>query len=178
MIIRVPLLHQKSYAVLRRLDITGTAAAEPYAGAISGYDPDFREPIPYDNTLVGGDVERALGRIELAEIRVPCQVETVQVEDLQQFPAGDSPNSNIRLVFHTMDLNRLSLINAANNKPLIAINDRLVRLESITPGSISYPFEDPGLYIFAMIPASFGFGPIGYDLWLAYLHDRVRAVSR
>lgn len=51
-------------------------------------------------------------RTELPAIRVPCQVEPKVFEDLRMLASGDSPRSDISLVFHFKDLERLGLVDA------------------------------------------------------------------
>ena len=119
---------------------------------------------------------RQSSRQELPETRVPCQVETMKFEDLQQEFAGDAPSSNLVIVLHRKDLSTLGLIDATTGRPLIRVNDRVVRVDT-KAGTVARTFEPDGLFVFEVRPASFGFGPDGYDLELVYLNNRERARS-
>jgi hypothetical protein len=171
---RVPLVLEKSIAVIHRLNPVATDSLQPYAGATSGYDPDFKETLTYDTTRQGKTV-RENARIELPPVRIPCQVEIVKFEDLRQTFSGDTPDSDISLVLHRMDLSRLKLLED-DNSPSIKVNDRLEKIESNRrPGQVIRPLEPPGLYVFAVRPGSWGFGPDGHDLHIVYLSDREQA---
>jgi hypothetical protein len=84
---------------------------EPVA---SGYDPDFKETV----VLEEGDVRRDARR-EMPPILVPCQVEVGAFEALQQLAAGSSPNSQVALVFHFRDLERMGLVDPASGDALL-----------------------------------------------------------
>lgn len=175
---RVPLLLSKSLAVVHRLSTYATQDVRPYTGATSGYDKDFRETITYDEDT-GLDIIRDSGRVELPAIRIPCQVEPANYEALRQAPAGDTPNSDIQLVFHRKDLAEMNLINRATGELLIKVDDRVSHLEAYNiPGKVTVPFTEPGLFIFQIAPGSFGFGPDAYDLHIVYLDDRQRGEPR
>jgi len=169
---RVPLLLEKSLAMLYRLDVQATKLVRPYVGATAGYDDDFREPLVFDDVR-GGKTTRQSARIELPPIRVPCQVETQRFERLDQKPPGDVPDSDVQLVFHRMDLLQLKLIDPYSNELAIKKNDRVSHIEAYRfPGKVSQQFEPPGLYITQIVPGSFGFGPDGFDLHIVYLGIR------
>lgn len=169
---RVPLLLEKSLAVIYRLDPQATKLVKPYSGAQSGYDDDFREPVIYDDVR-GSETLRQSSRIELPPVKVPCQVETRRFEALDQKEPGDVPDSDVQLVFHRMDLLQLKLIDPYTNEILIRKNDRVSHIEAYRyPGKVSKQFDPPGLYITQIVPASFGFGPDGYDLHIVYLNQR------
>lgn len=174
---RVPLVLEKSLAVIHRLSPSATMSVQPFSGQTEGYDKDFREPIVYDDdTNVGSSTERQSTRMELPPIRVPCQVEPVRFERLRQRFPGDMPDSNLLLVLHRMDLLKLKLLNTETNEPLINVNDRVEHIEAFArPGTITQKFKAPGLYVFEVQPASFGFGPDGYDLHLVFMNERERA---
>ena len=173
---RVPLVLEKTVAVIHRLNTSATANVQPFSGQESGYDSDFREPIVYDDALgVGSETERQATRIEYPPVRIPCQVEPVRFERLYQRFPGDRPDSNILLVMHRMDLLRISMIDPDTNAPRITTNDRVSHLESFArPGVMTQKLKDPGLYVFEVQPASFGFGPDGFDLHLVFLSQRER----
>lgn len=173
--IRVPLILEKSLAVLHRLNVDGTDDAIPVPGMASGYDDVLREPIVYDNERRGITVRRE-ARVEYPAIRVPCQVEPLRTEDLQQFPPGNSPKSDILLVLHRQDLERLKLLDSETNQLLIKENDRISAIESFRkPNVPTYHMRAPGLYVFQIQPRSFGFGPKGTDLFLLFVSERAKA---
>jgi hypothetical protein len=112
--------------------------------------------------------------VEYPPVRVPCQVETLTAQELQQRSMGDVPLSNIRLVFHKKDLLKLKLLKERTNELLIKKNDRISTIESSKePGKITYHIDSPGLYIVQVEPGSFGFGTNGFDLFIIYLRERV-----
>ena len=88
-------------AELRRLDTAAMASTDPDgAGPLTGgFDPDFKEPVLVDRD---GDGVAERERAELPAIRVPCQVEPKVFEDLRMLASGDSPRSDISLVFPSL----------------------------------------------------------------------------
>jgi hypothetical protein len=81
------------------------------------------------------------------------------------------------LVTHRQDLSLLSLIDPDTNELLLKVNDRVSHIESSQiPGRVTHRFGDTGLYIVAVQPGSFGFGPDGFDLYMLYLEERQKAV--
>lgn len=174
---RVPLLLQVSIAVIHRLNPSASKDLQPYSGQTSGYDKDFKEPIVYDDQQnIGEGTVRASGRIELPAIRVPCQVEPINMENLRQTGVGDMPDSSLQLVVHRMNLEELKLIDTSTREMLLKVNDRVSGIELPgRPGVYTRKFPDPGLFITEIQPASFGFGPEGYDLHLLMLSERERA---
>jgi len=172
----VPLLLEKSIAVVHRLNVPATASLHPYSGQSTGYDKDFREPITFDARRQGKTI-RDNARSEYPAVRIPCQVEMNRFERLNQQPPGDAQQSGIQLVFHRLDLKRLKLFNTTSKEPLIKRNDRVSAIESPKhPGTPTVPIEPPGLFITEVQPASFGFGVDGTDLFIAYLLNREVAV--
>lgn len=135
-------------AVLFRLDTAGTAASP-------GYDPDFREP-----RLTGTEVGRpgARARAELPPVRVPCQVEPDAWESLLQTASGRSPASDIALVFHFRDLERLGLVELTTGEPLIRVGDRLGAIHDRAGALICAVATPPGLYLVEARPIGFGLG--------------------
>lgn len=175
MIFRVPLILERSIAVIHRLNPDGTDDSAPADGVTSGYDDVLEEPVVYD-TEVRGLPFRREARVEYPPLRVPCQVEPIRTEDLQQFAQGNSPKSDIVLVFHRMDLERMRLINPDTNELILKENDRVSAVESPRrPGAPTYHLREPGLYIFQLQPRSFGFGPKGTDLIIAYISEKQKA---
>lgn len=176
---RVPLLLQVSIAVIHRLNLSASKDLRPYVGQTSGYDPDFKEPIVFDDQpALGEEPIRTYGRVELPPLRVPCQVEPGVVDALRQTNVGDMPNSSVQLVLHRMDLERLKLIDVDTREVAIKVNDRVSGIEQPgKPGVYTQKFPEPGLFVMEVNPASFGFGPEGYDLHLVRLDARERATS-
>jgi hypothetical protein len=111
-------------AELYRLDTKALATEDPDGAGplVSGYDPDFKEPVLVD-TNDDGLGERI--RKEHSPVRVPCQVEPDSFEVLQEYASGNSPRSRIRLVFHFADLERMALVDSASGDALIRVGDRL-----------------------------------------------------
>ena len=144
-------------AELRRLDTAAMAATDP-DGAVPltcGFDPDFKEPALVDRDG-NGIAERE--RIELPAIRVPCQVEPRVFEDLRMLGSGDSPRSDISLVFHYKDLERLCLVDLNTGKSLIRPNDRLAGLYDLGGMLVQTIRTPPGLYVTQAQPRGFGLG--------------------
>jgi len=173
----VPLLLEVSLAVIHRLDPMATKVLEPYTGATSGYDKDFREAVTFDRDQ--DDVPtRSHARVEQPAIRVPCQVEPVRFDQLKQIFSGTTPDSEWQLVFHRADLRRMGLVDRETGMPKIKVNDRVERIEArARPGKATLSFAEPGLYIYEIRPGSFGFGTDGYDLHIAFLHSHERGAD-
>lgn len=167
----VPLILEKSLAVVHRLNVAATASLQP-AGQTGGYDKDFREPITFDATRQG-KVVRDNARSEYPAIRVPCQVEMIRLERLNQAPPGDAPQTGFQLVMHRVDLKRMKLIDPSTRKVLLKVNDRISSITSFRrPYVETVRIDPPGLYIIEIQPASFGFGMDGTDLFLVFLAER------
>jgi len=144
-------------AELRRLDTAAMAATDPDgAGPLTGgFDPDFKEPVLVDRD---GDGIAERERVELSPIRVPCQVEPKVFEDLHLLATGDSPRSDLSLVFHFRDLERLRLVDAATGDALIRPNDRLAGLYDLGGRLVQTIRTPPGLYATQAQPRGFGLG--------------------
>jgi hypothetical protein len=173
---RVPLILEKSLAVVHRLNPTATESLSPDPSVPAGYDKDFRTSVKYDTTGVDGKPVRQTTRIEFPPVKIPCQVEIAKWEDLRQIFSGDMPTSDIQLVFHRVDLERLQLIDPQTREMHLKKGDRVQHLESHRrPGKITMPFDhSQGLYIFEIQPRSQGFGDDGFDLHMAWLSERER----
>lgn len=176
----VPLLLEISYAVVHRLDPAAVKDLQP-AGRPSGYDKDFREPVAFDtepssyDPATGEGRVRTSARIELAPVRVPCQVEMQRFEQLNQQPPGNDPRVNFNLVLHRMDLRRLGLIDPKTSELFIRVNDRVSSIESRYKRGVSSVYiKPPGVYIWEIAPGSFGFGQQGTDLFIVALAHRER----
>jgi hypothetical protein len=134
-------------ADLRRLDTDAMSTQAP------GYDQDFKELALLDDDGDGvGDVYRR----ELPPVQVPCQVEPQTIEALRMTASGNTPQSNLDLVFHFKDLERLGLVEAQTGEALIRPSDRLSGLFD-TEGNLVWAVRTPpGLYVTEARPAGFG----------------------
>lgn len=181
-VIRVPLILEKSAAIIHRLNLSATKQVRPYQGATSGYDPDFRETITYDrgpeaNDLPDVDAVRENARIEYPPVRVPCQVERLKFEEQQQFIQGNDPTTDLRIVFWRGDLEQMGLIDRKTRELFLHVNDRVETIEAWNkPGVATVQIEPPGVFIKEIQPGSFGFGPDGYDLHIAFVSRREQAM--
>ena len=165
MFFRVPLLFP-SALVLHRLDIAGTAAIDPPGVPQVGYDPDFREPYQYDNSGSKADT-----RQYLAPVRIPCQIETPEWQEVRQQPQGDAPLTEMTFVVHRRDLLSLGLLNSSNTT-LIKTNDKITAIEKHgSPGVVTLAYKQP-LYVVEVRPGSWGMGSSGYDLELIIAENR------
>ena len=172
MAFRVPLLLEVVDAVIHQLDHAATRAFDPVGPATSGYDDIFREPVVTD-TIAGASVAgRTSSRQEKAAIRVPCQVETTQFEELQQAFTGDLPQSRMTLVFHREDLLNLGLLDTVTKNILIKKGDRISGLEKRSLGVSVLKFQGVGMFVREIFPGSWGFGPDGHDLHMCILEQR------
>lgn len=173
--IHVPLLLQNPDAIIYRLDITATRALDPPGAATSGYDDAFREPIASDTTQGSSIADRTVARVELAPVRVPCQVETDMSDSLHQAFQGNLQRGEYCLVFSVMDLTVLGLIDSTTGKPKFGIGDRVSALERHNlAGSNLVELPQEGLFFREVRPASWGFGD-GCDLWLGIITSRDKA---
>jgi hypothetical protein len=173
---RVPLLYP-SLVVISRLDIQSTRRVDPDgAGPITGgYDPDLREPYVYSAGTE--DAVKTDTRRYLPAIRVPCQVEVKDFEEVRQKFGGDAPVTQMTFVLHVKDLRRLGywLTDAQCERgggPSLKTNDRIDRVETMRqPGVVAYPLKEP-LYIYELEPGSWGMGPSGQDLVIVWTANR------
>ncbi len=134
-------------AELHRLDTVAMATQTP------GYDADFKEPALLDTD--GDDAGEAYRR-EHAPVRVPCQVEPETLEALRMTPSGNAPQSNLQVVFHFRDLERLGLVDVSTGEALIRVGDRLGGLFD-TEGQLVWAVRTPpGLYVTEARHAGFG----------------------
>lgn len=178
-----PLLYP-SILVVSRLDIEYTRNVDPDGptGPLTqGYDPHLREPIPYEDTSItttAGEETRQSSVRYKPKVRIPCQVETVTFEELNQMFGGDNTLSEMRFVLHNKDLRRLGLwtdipddgSGCTGNR--LKKNDRIDAIEvSGRPGVISVPLAEP-LYIKKIDPGSWGMGKSGQDLQIVWTANR------
>jgi hypothetical protein len=141
-------------AEIARLDTTATAADPDGPGPlVSGYDPDFKETVVLEDAGARRDA-----RQEMPPMLVPCQVEVGAFEALQQLAAGNSPNSQVTLVFHFRDLERMGLVDPTTGDALLRLNDRLVAIRDMAGKLVQAVRTPPGLYATEVQPQSFGLG--------------------
>lgn len=156
-------------AVLGLLDTVATAADPDGAGPeTSGYDDIFDEPIVYDDSDETTN-ERIDARKE-TQVRVPCQVETAQVDRLDMSFSGDMPDNAIRLVFHFCDLERLGLIDSDNNAT-IKKGDRLIEIRRACNDTLEQTMRTP-IYATHVRPASFGLSSHRRNLLIVLFEER------
>lgn len=157
-------------AVLQQLDTDATAADPDGAGPLtSGYDDDFREPVVVPP--VSGSDRGTVVRVE-TPLRLPCQYEPGNQEDLRMDATGRNPNSLVRLVFHFSDLEDAGLIDT-DGRPLIRINDRLDEVRDYNDDSLIERFPDPpGLYATQVQSRSFGLSALKRNLVLVTFMER------
>lgn len=124
-------------------------------------DPDFREPIAT--------------RIFLPEVRVPCQVEPVVHDRWELLAAGFAPRTQLRLVCHFQDLERLGLVTELGQVAM-GPGDRLCALTDVT-GALVQRFEDPpGMYLSEARSSGYGLyrARPSRNLWIATFEDRMQ----
>ena len=158
-------------ARLSRLDTTATAADPDAAGPLtSGFDPVFREPrlVPASGTQVGTDP-----RVYMAPIDLPCQVEDEVWAMLTQMRTGDSPRTEVTLVFHFADLEAGGYVDAATGQALVPCRgDRLDSIHIHPTGEIEASVPAPGLYVTHSQPRSFGLGGKRKNLLVVTFRNR------
>jgi hypothetical protein len=171
----VPLLLEKSLAVIYRLNLDSTNDVQPASGVTSGYNHILREPVVYDDTI-RGRTTRKTARSEYPAIRIPCQVEPLKTDEARQLPQGKVPDIYEVLVFHSRDLKNHNLIDKATGEILLKDNDRITALEPYrSPKKSVYTFSGDGAFIYHIQPRSYGFGANGHDLFIVYLAERQKA---
>jgi hypothetical protein len=120
-------------------------------------DPDFKEPLLVDSDDDGvPDGVRA----ELPTVSIPCQVEAKTFDELTMMAAGNSPKSEVTLVFHFRDLERLGLVDDATGTPSIAPSDRLDAIRQRDGLLVQKVPTPPGLYVTEALPRGFGLGRV------------------
>jgi len=142
-------------AELHRLDTKSIALEDPDSeGPLTGgYDRDFKEPVLVD--LDDDGVSERIRR-EYPPIKVPCQVEPNTFEALSMHASGNVPDSEISLVFHFNDLERLDLVNVDTGDALIRPGDRLGAIYDKQGKLIQRIRNPPGLYVKEARPIGFG----------------------
>ena len=144
-------------AQIHRLDTQATAVQDPDGAGplLGGYDSDFREPVLVD-TNDDGIGERV--RREHPALLLPCQVEPEAFDALQMAPAGNTPRSLVRLVFHFAHLEREGLIDSATGDARLRVGDRLGAIYDAAGELVQRIRTPPGLFVTEA-------RPIGFGLW-------------
>lgn len=148
-------------ARLARLDTNATREG-------GGYDDDFRSVA---SSFPAGALTSA--RQELAAVDVPCQVEDAAWRLQRAAQGGNAPDTQLVLVFHFRDLERLGLVDAQTGDALVRVNDRLLELRDVrTGGLVQHAGE---LYVTEARPAGYGLGR-RRNLLVVTLEERARGV--
>jgi hypothetical protein len=142
-------------AELYRLDTAAMAATDPDGAAplTALYDPDFKEAVLVDSNDDG--IGESFRR-EYLPVRVPCQVEPEAIEALRMSGAGNAPRSQLELVFHFRELERLLLVDAATGEALVRPSDRLSAIYDLSGQLVQAIRTPPGLYVTEARPIGFG----------------------
>lgn len=160
-------------AELMQLNTAATAADPDGAGALtSGYDADFQETVlvPISNGR-GADARR-----EKPPVRIPCQVEVQAFGELTELLPGNSPRSNLVLVFHFRDLEKMGLVDPTTGDALLRVGDRLAAIRDYRTGELVQAIRTPpGLYLTEAQPQSFGLG-LSRNLLLATFTERALGI--
>lgn len=163
---RVPLLYP-SVIVLRQLSVKLTSYEDPPGDPTVGYDPDFHEPYPYEDSGEFKDT-----RQYLSPVRVPCQVEVKPFEEVQQVVQGNAHVTEMTFVLHRKDLRRLGLVCSLNGTHKIPLNSKVTSIEHTRQACQTTKGLRSPLYIVEIRPGSWGMGPDGYDLEVCYTATR------
>ena len=129
----------------------------------------LKEPTVRIDPVTGA---RTHGRAEKLT-RARCQVETGTFQAQGMAPMVDIPRSSLTLVFHYEDLDTAGLI-GPENRPMINVNDRLVRLLT-EDGVEQQSFVRSPVYVTEATPAGFGFGG-AVNLLVVRFGDRAQGV--
>jgi hypothetical protein len=155
------------------LDTQETAKDPDGAGALaSGFDEDFQETVTFKSATQARVTSRA-ERI----VRIPCQIESNVMDQLQQFASGNSPSAKIFVTFSFRDLRRLGLVRASG-VPVLKSSDRLAAIYEYCRGAcgtlIQKIPDPPGLFVKSLTPSGF-MG--GRNLLIASLEENTSAVQ-
>jgi len=166
MFFRAPLIAPVA-AVIHRLDTTATQAINPPGAPTTGYDPDFREPYPYEQGTAWLDT-----RVYMTAIRVPCQFEPKPYyEQARHVELGNALLTGVNIVLHRKTLADLGLLDS-NQTSLLKKYDKITALEKPgSPGTVIKQFAEP-LYVIEVRPGSWGMGGTGYDLEILFCENR------
>ncbi len=117
---------------------------------------------------------------EHTPVRIPCQVEPKVFEQLHMMGSGNAPQSEIKLVFHFKDLERLGLVDITSGQSLIHASDRLGAIYDRTGELVMQVETPPGLYVEEAVPIGFGLGLLRprRNLLLVTFKERTQAARR
>lgn len=87
------------------------------------YDEDFRSTVVASTDDTPGELQR----VE-SEVTFPAQVETDRDEEQQMAAAGDVPDTQVDLIVHLADMERLGLVDLTTGALKVKKGDRLVKL--------------------------------------------------
>jgi hypothetical protein len=130
-------------AALARLDTGATEDA-------GNYDHEFREPKLVDDGTWAG----ASGRVDEAEIRVPCQVDISEFDRADPMLNGVETQHTLRLTFAHKDLVRAGLIDAGTNAAAIRLEAKLNGIYD-RRGTLLRDMSADRLYCTQVQPAAF-----------------------
>lgn len=138
------------------LDAEATGADPDTEGpATSGYDDVFRVPV-----LVSTEAAPTTGEVRRLELEqdLPCQVEDDTWEALQMMRSGDSPRTQVTIVFHFRDLEEREVVDERGEATCPKKGDRLVGIYQADGETLvqAMPEGDEALYCTQVAPRSFG----------------------
>lgn len=84
---------------------------------------------------------------EYVSVTLEAQVETARYGDARNTPLGNSPGSNMRLVFDRIDCENAGLLDATTGDPLLKTGDRLERITELDGTSIWTPRHGHTAYL-------------------------------
>ncbi|MEN6368461.1 MAG: hypothetical protein ABFD77_02045 [Thermotogota bacterium] len=144
-------LINKFIAVIRRLDTAATAAVVG-----GGFDKEFDAVRPLsDGTQFGADSRR-----EMAELRLPVQLDRNTWGRNQPGRGGRQILADIVLTFHWPDLENAGLI-GTDGEPVLKIGDRIDKIETVA-GATEATFKNPpGMFFTGFERAGHGQSPFG-----------------
>jgi hypothetical protein len=110
-------------------------------------------------------------------VLVPVQVEPEAFEALRMTPSGNAPDTQLQLIAHLRDLERLDLVDAETGRCRLAAGDRLLLLRDRAGRPVETFRARPGVFLTEARPMGFGLGrtPRANLLRLSF---EDRAVSR
>jgi len=162
-------LINKFVAVIRRLD---TEATSLVVGG--GYDDEFDAVVPVnDGTQLG-----ASSRREMAELRLPVQLDRKSWGEQRMARGGRQVNADIVLTFHWPDLENGGLVDA-DGECVLKKGDRIAKIETVK-GDVEATFDyPPGMFVTDFERAGHGLAPFGVPrtnlLYTYCAYERVAA---
>ena len=148
-------LIQKFFADIRRLDTAAMESTDPdgTGPATGGFDEDFREEVYVDSD---GDGIGESSRIEMAAVKVPCQIDRRPDDKAAPTGEGNASTERLKLAFHFRDLERLGLV-SPEGRPLISAGTRLAALYEKDESTLVEEYPDPpGMFVMREQQSGFG----------------------